>query len=230
VPSQPLNFGELLLGGVLATMGITGASVRDVLSGKAGTIRPIAAGHSGSSSTASAGKATSAWLTTEGGPAIKGATPGAERLVKIAESQKGVQEGSEEQAQFASAAGISAAQAWCAAFATWCLKKAGVTNLPADPASVSSWESWAGGIHIESLAKAHIGDLLAFNGEHIGIYLGKGMMISGNWSDEVAIAPVSEETEPLTAIIRVKGLGTEVLKTLGRGGAESLGLKGKARV
>lgn len=223
--SQPLNFGELLIGGILVTMGVTGSSIRDVFAGNAGTIKPIAAGTSAAGSTTSA-----SWLSTEGGPAIKGATPGAERLVKIAESQKGVQEGSAEQAQFARAAGISPAQAWCAAFATWCLKRAGVTNLPSDPAAVSSWETWSGGTHIESLAKARIGDLIAFNGEHIGIYLGGGRMISGNWSNEVAIAPVSEESEPITAIIRVKGLGAEVTKMIGRGAAETLGLKGKARV
>ncbi len=225
--NQPVAFGELLVGGILVTMGVTGSSVREVLTGKASTIKPVTPSGGGSAA-ASAGSGAAGSLSTSVG-SLKGATPGAERFVKIAESQKGVQEGSAEQAQFASAAGISAAQAWCAAFVTWALKRAGITGLPADPASVSSWESWAGGKHIESLSKARIGDLLAFNGEHIGIYLGNGKMISGNWSNEVAIAPVSEETEPLTAIIRVDGLAREVIKTLGRGGAETLGLKGKVR-
>jgi cell wall-associated NlpC family hydrolase len=225
--SQPLSFGELLGGGILLTMGVTGASVRDVLGGRAGTIRPISAG---SAPTSPSSTSTSAWLTGEGGPPVKGGSRSAQALIKVAESQKGVQEGSAEQQRFASAAGISAAQAWCAAFVTWALKRVGVGNLPSDPASVSSWESWAGGTHIESLAKALPGDLIAFNGEHIGIYLGGGRMISGNWSDEVAIAPVSEESEPITAIIRVKGLYTELAKSLGRGTAETLGLKGKVRV
>lgn len=45
---QPLHFGELLVGGVLLTMGISGASVREVLAGKGGTIRPLKAGHGSS--------------------------------------------------------------------------------------------------------------------------------------------------------------------------------------
>lgn len=229
MPSQPLAFGELLVGGLLVTMGVTGADVRDVLGGKASHIKPVAAGRGGGS-TSTSGTANSAWLSTEGGPAVKGASRSAEGLVKVAESQKGVQEGSAEQAQFASAAGISAAQAWCAAFVTWSLKRIGITNLPSDPAAVSSWESWGGGEKIASLAKAVPGDLIAFNGEHIGIYLGGGQMISGNWSNEVAIAPVSEETEPITAIIRVKGLYTEALKATAGSVAHTLGFKGKVRV
>jgi len=49
------------------------------------------------------------------------------------------------------------------------------------------------------------------------------------WS-QVAIDSVSAETEPITAIIRVKGLYTGAVKSLGRGAAESLGWKGKVRV
>jgi cell wall-associated NlpC family hydrolase len=225
VASQPLSFGELLVGGVLVTMGVTGSSIRDVFAGKAGTIHPISTAGGSTGSTAN-----SAWLSSEGGPPVKGASRSAEGLIKVAESQKGVQEGSAEQQKFASSAGISAAQAWCAAFVTWALKRVGVSNLPSDPAAVSSWESWGGGERIASLAKALPGDLIAFNGEHIGIYLGGGRMISGNWSNEVAIAPVSQETEPITAIIRVKGLYSELVKSGGRGVAETLGFKGKARV
>lgn len=224
--SQPLAFGELLVGGILVTMGVTGSDVRDVLAGKASHVKGISAGH-GSTSTGTT--ANSAWLSTEGGPAIKGASKSAEGLVKIAESQKGVQEGSAEQAQFASAAGISAAQAWCAAFVTWSLKRAGITNLPSDPAYTGSWESWAGGEHIASLAQARPGDLLAFDKEHIGIYLGAGKFISGNWGNEVAIANVSEETEPLTTIIRVKGLYTELAKSTARSVGHTLGFNGKVR-
>ncbi|HEX3561819.1 MAG TPA: NlpC/P60 family protein [Solirubrobacterales bacterium] len=224
--SQPLSFGELLAGGILLTMGVTGSSVRDVIAGKASHLKPVAAGRGGSST---ASTSTSAWLTAEGGPPIKGASKSAEGLVKVAESQKGVQEGSAEQAQFASAAGISAAQAWCAAFVTWSLKRVGIGGLPSDPAYTGSWESWAGGEHIASLAEARPGDLLAFDKEHIGIYLGGGKMISGNWGNEVAIADVSEETEPLTAIIRVKGLYTELARSTARSVGHTLGFNGKVR-
>jgi len=224
--SQPLAFGELLAGGILLAMGVTGSSVREVFAGDAGKIKPV----QGSSGSSGGSTSTSAWLTSEGGPPVTGASRSAEGLIKVAESQKGVQEGSAEQQKFASAAGISAAQAWCAAFVTWALKRIGVTNLPSDPAAVSSWEGWSGGQKISSLAKALPGDLIAFNGEHIGIYLGGGKMISGNWSNEVAIANVSEESEPITAIIRVKGLYSELVKSGGRGVAETLGFKGKVRV
>lgn len=223
--SQPLNFGELLVGGVLLVMGVTGSSVREVFAGKAGHIKPVAAGRGGSG-----GGSTEDTAFTSAG--VTGASKTAKGLVKLVESQKGVQEGSAQQQQYAAAAGISAAQAWCAAFVTWALKRVGITNLPSEPASVSSWESWAGGKKISTTNKREwrIGDLLAFNGEHIGIYIGNGRMISGNWSNQVAIAPVSEESEPLTAVIRVKGLYTETMKSLGRGVAESLGMKGKVRV
>ncbi len=223
--SQPLNFGELLAGGILLTMGLTGASVRDVLGGKATHLRPVAAGRGSSSENT----AFSAFMEP-GGASVKGATPGAQRLIRIAESAKGVKEGTAQADKIASAAGISSAQAWCAAFITWVLKRAGVKNLPAGSAAVSSWESWSGGEHIAGgLRNARPGDLLAFNGEHIALYLGGGRMISGNWSNEVGFAQVSEESEPLTAIIRVKGLYSEAVKSLGRGAAETLGWKGKVR-
>lgn len=226
--SQPLSFGELLAGGILLTMGVTGSSVRDVFAGKAKTVKPIAAGAGAGGSTSTASENT-AWTGAAG---VSGASKSAEGLVKLAESQKGVQEGSTEQAKFASAAGISAAQAWCAAFVTWALKRVGVTNLPADPASVSSWESWSGGQRVSTSNRSswRIGDLIAFSGEHIGIYIGNGRMISGNWGNEVAIAPISQETEPITAVIRVKGLYAEAVKSLGRGAAGTLGFTGKTRV
>jgi hypothetical protein len=201
MPSQALAFGELLLGGILATMGITGKGPGDVLKGNAKHVAPLASGTgapAGAQGTA-AGAADTAFT------GVKGASPSAQRFLKIAEAQKGVQEGSHRQAEFASAAGISAAQAWCAAFVTWTVERVGLTP-PSAPASVSSWEHWSGGQIIGSLREARPGDLLTFNGEHMGIYLGGGRMISGNWSNEVAIAPISQETEPLTAIVRIKGL------------------------
>ncbi len=55
---QALGFGELLAGGVLLTMGISGQSIRDVLKGKGGTVKPIAvaAGGPAGSATASPGE------------------------------------------------------------------------------------------------------------------------------------------------------------------------------
>lgn len=224
VASQALNFGELLAGSVLITMGLTGSSVREVLAGKATHVK----GFGANQSSPSASTAPSAFVEPSGS-GVKGASPAAERFVRIAQSQQGVREGSLAQARFAAAAGISPAQAWCAAFITWALERVGI-RPPNAPASVASWESWSGGERVSSLAQARPGDLLAFSGEHIGIYLGNGRMISGNWGNEVAIAPVSEENEPLSAIVRVKGLYTQLARSGGEAVLTSLGLKGGVRL
>lgn len=217
--SQAISFAELLGGGLLITMGISGESPQAVLAGKGGHVAPIAA-------TGSAGTRNASFVGPSG---VTGASPTARAFVQLAESQRGVKEGSPAQAGYAGAAGISAAQAWCAAFVTWALQRVGISP-PADPAAVSSWEHWSGGLNLGTdLAAAKPGDLIAFNGQHMGIYLGGGRMISGNWSNEVAIAPVSAESEPITAIIRVQGLYNQAARAVGRAAAESLGLKGQVR-
>jgi hypothetical protein len=55
VANQALSFGEGAIGATLLVMGISGASVREVLAGKGGHIKPIAAGASSSSAPAAAG-------------------------------------------------------------------------------------------------------------------------------------------------------------------------------
>jgi hypothetical protein len=222
--SQPLLFGELLVGGVLAAMGITGASVRDVLGGRAGTIRPLQAGHGSSGGGVSKDTA----FTTEGS-GVTGSSATARRFVKLAESQQGVKEGTAKEAAYARAAGISPAAAWCAAFVTWAVKRMGLTP-PASPGATENWETWSGGENIGTdLSKARPGDLLTFSGEHIGIYIGNGRMISGNWGNEVGFGKVSEGPAPLSAIIRIKGLYRQIARRGAEGFARSLGWKGKVR-
>jgi cell wall-associated NlpC family hydrolase len=198
MPSQALAFGELLAGGVLLTMGVSGKGVRDVLTGKAGHVGPIA-------TAAPAGGAAAQTTSFSPGSGVEGATPSAQRFVKLAESQQGVREGTAREAAYARAAGISPAEAWCAAFVTWAVKRAGLTP-PASPGATESWEHWSGGENIGTdLAKARPGDLLTFSGEHIGIYIGNGRMISGNWGNQVGFGKASEGPAPLSGIIRIKG-------------------------
>jgi len=207
---QPLGFALVLGGGVLLDMGISGHSIREVLAGRGGTIKPLVPSTSTSSSSGSSEETS-----------IKGASPAAQKLVSFAESQKGVKQGSAKELAYARLAGISGGEAWCAAYVTWVLAKVGIAP-PSGPASVADWENWSGGKNIGTdLANARPGDLLRFGGEHLAIYIGGGKMISGNWNNEVAIANVSEEISsvPLSEIIRVKGLYTKAATaTLGEVG------------
>lgn len=52
--SQPLAFGELLVGGLLLTMGISGASIREVFAGQGGHVKPVAGSRSASTTSAAA--------------------------------------------------------------------------------------------------------------------------------------------------------------------------------
>lgn len=47
--SQAVGFAEVMTGGLLLTMGISGQSIRDVIAGKGGKIKPIVASGSGGS-------------------------------------------------------------------------------------------------------------------------------------------------------------------------------------
>jgi len=78
--------------------------------------------------------------------------------------------------KYLAAAGIGFPAPWCAAFVTYCVMRAGwKQGLPAKPAWVPSWESWAKarGYEVAKL-RARKGDIVTFNwdadpaGEHIG--------------------------------------------------------------
>ncbi|HET9197647.1 MAG TPA: NlpC/P60 family protein, partial [Solirubrobacterales bacterium] len=107
---------------------------------------------------------------------------------------------------------------WCAEFVGAMLIAQGVP-LPANSAYTPEYEhGWSGGKNIgSSISLARPGDLLGYSGEHIGVYVGGGKFISGNWSNEVGIADWNAPSYPLTAVMRPAypgGAGTKG----GRGG------------
>lgn len=127
----------------------------------------------------------------------------AKGMTHWAESALGVQEGSPRQTHWASRLGLSNSQPWCADFISTGLARRGVP-LPPNPNFVPSYEKeWSGGHSIGTdLRHAKPGDLIAFSGQHIGLYVGNGEMISGNFGNEVARSPVSAGPAPVSAILR----------------------------
>jgi len=132
-------------------------------------------------------------------------------MVKWAESALGTPEGSAKQLRWASNEGLSGSQPWCANWVSNGLARRGIP-LPPNPNFVPSFETeWSGGHSIGTdLSKAKPGDLIAFSGEHIGLYVGNGEMISGNFGNEVARSPVSAGPAPVSAILRPNYSGGKV--------------------
>jgi NlpC/P60 family len=126
----------------------------------------------------------------------------ASRAVTWARRNLGTQQGSKKEIRWAEETG-GVIDPWCAEFVSADMKAMGLP-LPANPAYSGSFsEGWSGGDVVgNSLSAARVGDLLNFENEHIGIYVGNGRMISGNWSNEVAEADVSEDSHGLSAVIR----------------------------
>lgn len=124
------------------------------------------------------------------------------RAIAWARHNIGTQQGSKKEIKWADETG-GIIDPWCAEFVGADMKAMGLP-LPANPAYSGSYsEGWAGGDVVgHSLGVARLGDLLNFENEHIGIYVGGGRMISGNWSNEVAEARVSEDSHGLSAVIR----------------------------
>lgn len=141
----------------------------------------------------------------------------AQGMVKWAESVQGTKESTARQLRWASNEGLGAGEPWCANFVSNGLLRRGIKNLPSNPNYVPSYESdWAGySIGTTDLAKAKPGDLITFSGEHIGLYVGNGEMISGNFGDEVSRDPVSADSNAVSMILRppYKGGYVEVKET-----------------
>lgn len=135
----------------------------------------------------------------------------AKGMTHWAQSALGVQEGSPRQTHWASRLGLSNSQPWCADFISTGLARRGVA-LPPNPNFVPSYETeWSGGHNIGTdLRHAKPGDLIAFSGQHIGLYVGNGEMISGNFGNEVARSPVSAGPAPVSAILRPNYQGGRV--------------------
>jgi hypothetical protein len=136
----------------------------------------------------------------------------AKGMVKWAHALVGTQEGSRLQQKWAAQAGVSSSEPWCSEFIAAGLQRRGLPQ-PENPAYSGTWLTWSGGKHIgTNITKAKPGDILVFGSNpgstsHVGLYVGSGKMISGNWSNEVAAAKVSEESEPIAGIVRPKYKG-----------------------
>lgn len=138
----------------------------------------------------------------------------AKGMVQWADHLVGTQEGAPKQVSWEEHFGIQN-QPWCANFISNGLARRGFKDLPANPNYVPSYEEWANeGAHAVNIgtdfSKAKPGDLVAFSGNHIGLYIGNGEMISGNFGDEVAQSPVSADSSPVSMIIRPKYQGGTV--------------------
>jgi hypothetical protein len=136
--------------------------------------------------------------------------------VKWAQHALGTAEGSSKQVRWAGEQGLSTTQPWCANFVSADLKRHGVP-LPPNPNYVPSYESeWNGGRNIGTdLSKAKPGDLIAYSGEHIGIYKGGGKVISGNYGNEVAESGASDGPAPVSAILRPNYKGGKIKLKVG---------------
>lgn len=139
----------------------------------------------------------------------------AKGMVQWAHALLGTQEGSKLQQKWAAQSGVSSQEPWCSEFIAAGLARRGLPE-PANPAYSGTWLTWKGGQHIGTdLTKAKPGDVVVFGSNpgattHVGLYVGSGKMISGNWSDEVAAANVSDDSEPIAGIIRPKYKGGKV--------------------
>lgn len=124
-------------------------------------------------------------------------------MLQWARATVGTDEGTKLQAKWAAESGISSAEAWCSAWIAAGLARHGLP-MPSNPAYSGSWaEGWKGGKVVGSdIANAKPGDILVFSGQHVGLYVGGGEMISGNFGDTVARGPISEESAPLSAVVR----------------------------
>lgn len=83
---------------------------------------------------------------------------------------------------------------------------------PPGSANSQSWMTWKEGTNIGTdIRKAKPGDIIVIGaGDHIGLYVGGGKMIAGNWSNEVAEYAVAEDTRGVEGIIRPHFKGGKV--------------------
>lgn len=135
----------------------------------------------------------------------------AKGMVQWAKANLGTQEGSTKQSRWASNEGLGGSEPWCANFVSNGLARRGVA-LPPNPNYVPSYEhEWKGGRNIGSdISKAKPGDLITFSGQHIGVYVGNGEMVSGNFGNEVSRDPISADSTAVSMILRPNYKGGKV--------------------
>lgn len=147
-------------------------------------------------------------LGGKSGGTVSGGDVGA-RLLRWAQSQIGVTEGSAKQVEYASKLGFSPALPWCSIFVGYGLKFAcGVKDLPGNPAYSGDWIGWSGGEKV-SPDNLKPGDLVIFDWgdggmtDHIAIYAGSGQVVGGNQSN--AVTKTSFNRGACVAAVRVHG-------------------------
>ena len=136
-------------------------------------------------------------------------------MAEWAEAAAGTKGGSPKAENWGAHFGLSTStEPWCANFASNGLARRGfkTSELPANPNYVPSYEEWAtAGKYATDIgtdiSKAKPGDLIAYSGAHIAVYLGDGKTANGNGEgDEVNIAGV-EGPAAVSMIIRPKYKG-----------------------
>lgn len=152
-----------------------------------------------------------------GGDKLVWIRAGADGMVDWATSAIGTQEGTPKQQRWAANQGLGSSQPWCANFISNGLKRRGI-EPPPNPNFVPSYETeWKGGTNIGTdLSKAKPGDLIAFSGQHIGLYVGNGEMISGNFGDEVSRDPISADSSAVSMILRPHYKGGRIQVKVGQ--------------
>jgi hypothetical protein len=120
------------------------------------------------------------------------------RFLQWAKSTLGTHTGSGLQRRWAADLGFPASDPWCSIWIAFGVKH--YTGLPMPPRAAYSgtWllDQWRGGRVVHSKSKAVLGDFLIFDWgdggitDHVGVYLGGGRYISGNYSDMVGIGAV----------------------------------------
>lgn len=143
----------------------------------------------------------------------------AKTVIHLANKFAGTQEGSKLQQHWAAMSGISGSAAWCSAFISTLMRRVGLPE-PAAPAAAGTWQQWNGGKKLDTTDPnaLHPGDIITFgtsdpNGDyadHVGLYIGNGEMISGNFGNEVRRGLLTEEERPIQAIVRPKYSGKKV--------------------
>jgi hypothetical protein len=130
----------------------------------------------------------------------------AKGMVQWADHLVGTQEGTPKQVSWADHFGLGNGP-WCANFVSNGLVRRGFKDLPSNPNYVPAYEEWANegkaATNIGTdFSQAKPGDLVTFSGQHIGLYVGNGEMVSGNFGDEVARSMVTDDSSPVSMIIR----------------------------
>ncbi len=134
-------------------------------------------------------------------------------MVNWAESALGTKEGTPRQLNINTKSGIAPSEPWCAAFIAAGLRRRGI-EPPSGPAFSGSYRAanWPGATDLGTdLSKAKPGDVVIFGAdEHIGLYVGGGQVVAGNWGDEVAKYPASDDSRGISAIVRPPYKGGKV--------------------